>query len=130
MVSRTTTRAASGSSSLEVMLDVDKNALKDIYIGVPSSLTPVLRAGQEVRYRVWVPANHKLAGVQPFVVTSAGRWQGQWRQIDGLTKDSWNDIAVKLPADFEVDKLEWVGVQFITGDNGWKGSVFIDSVFF
>lgn len=112
------------------MIDVSKSDAKDVYIGVPRALTPVLHAGQEIRYRVWVPANNKLAGVQPFVVTSEGRWQGEWRHIDQINKDAWNDFVVRLPADFQVGKLEWVGVQVITGDNGWKGSVFIDSVFF
>lgn len=129
-VSRTTSRAATGSASLEAKIDTKGKSGEDLqrYIGVPKDLVPTLRAGQQINFRVWVPADSKLFGVQPFVVTGAGRWQGTFRIIDSLSKGNWNDISVALPNDFDVSALEWLGVQIFTQEGGWKGSVFIDSV--
>lgn len=131
-VSRTTSRAATGSASLEAKIDTKGKSGEDLqrYIGVPKELVPALRAGQQINFRVWVPAASKLQGVQPFVVTGAGRWQGTFRFIDSLSKGDWNDISVTLPNDFDVTAPEWLGVQFFTQEGGWKGSVFIDSVLF
>lgn len=85
---------------------------------------------------MWIPSGSKLLGVQPFVVTSGtgrggvGRWQGTFKHVDTLTKDAWNVINVDLPGDYEVNDLEWVGVQFITHTGGWNGVVYIDAVVF
>jgi len=50
--------------------------------------------------------------------------------VDGLAKDAWNTINVVLPADYEVNDLEWFGVQFLCQAGGWKGTVYIDAVSF
>ena len=107
----------------------------EFYIGVPRDLTPRLRAGQDVRYRVWVPANSQVFALQPFVVTQGNaqkncRWAGSWNHIDTVRPEAWNEFVVTLPADYEVDQLEQVGVQVMIKAEGWRGSVWIDSVFF
>jgi hypothetical protein len=138
VIARTTAKAATGTASLAVMIDTQTNPANgtERYIGVPRDLTPVLQPGQTVKYRVWIPSGNKLIGVQPFVVTQGtsragvGRWQGTFTHVDALSKDTWNTINVVLPADYEVNDLEQVGVQFLCQAGGWKGTVYIDAVTF
>jgi len=138
VIARSTAKASTGTASLSVTIDTQTNAANgtERYIGEPKTITPALKPGQTVKYRVWIPVGNKLLGVQPFVVTQGtsragvGRWQGTFMNVDGLAKDAWNTINVVLPADYEVNDLEWFGVQFLCQAGGWKGTVYIDAVSF
>lgn len=131
-IQQTTERASHGMGSLEAIIDTrgGGNAPRDRYIGLPTTLAPPLVPAQTVTLRVWLPPDVSLSGFQPFVVTTEGDWEGTWIPAGALKRGDWHRVSVKVPERFAGKTLEWMGIQFVTPTNGWRGSVFIDHVEF
>ncbi|HEY6723515.1 MAG TPA: hypothetical protein VI197_05760 [Polyangiaceae bacterium] len=122
-LSRSTTRAYTGASSLRVQFNGTAGT-QLVYVPTPS--TP---AGKVVTVRIWVPSGSKLTSVQPYLLQgSAGgwAWTGTWRSIGSLSTGSWNEISVTVPAN-AATPLSQLGLELKTG-SGWTGSVWVDSV--
>lgn len=124
-------RAFQGRASLAVDLNTLGTVAGDAsqrYIGLPRDLVPSINAGSTLTFRVWLPAGHNLLGVQPFLVSRRGDWMGNWQFTDTLQAATWVELRVSVPPAFEVNRIEWFGVQFQSKPGGWQGTVYIDSV--
>ncbi|QRO02404.1 hypothetical protein JRI60_05815 [Archangium violaceum] len=123
-VSSSTTRAWAGSRSLEVKLVGSAGGTSPVAVA-----NPTVTAGKTVSFRVWVPPNHGISGVQPFVQQGAAggwQWTGKWTGNTALKAGDWNTITVQVPAN-AVTPLSQLGVEFIT-QTAWSGTVYVDSV--
>lgn len=122
-LSRSTTRAYTGTSSLRVKFNGTAGT-QLVYVPTPST-----SAGKVVTLRVWVPSGAKLTSVQPYVMQGSGggwAWTGTWRSISSLTAGSWNQISVTVPAN-AATPLSQLGLELKTG-SGWTDSVYVDAV--
>ncbi|HEX6245603.1 MAG TPA: hypothetical protein VFZ61_31985 [Polyangiales bacterium] len=122
-VSRSTTQTFAGTGSLAINISGS---------GSPSVAvaSPVARAGQLVTYRVYLPTNHRISWVQPYVLQGAvggWAWTGNWQSASGLRAGAWNTLTVQVPAN--AAQLYSLGVQL--GTNGsYTGTLFVDAVTF
>jgi hypothetical protein len=129
VVGTSTKRAFLGTSALEARIDVrTAGANQERIVGIPSRLAPPLPAGETVTFRVWFPADHGLAAVQPYLLdrrNDKDRWTGSWRAPAQLMAGGWNTIQVAVPPD--LGQILELGVQFQIA-RPWSGEVYVDAV--
>ncbi|MDX2024560.1 MAG: hypothetical protein SF187_30240 [Deltaproteobacteria bacterium] len=133
-VTRTTERAWSGSASLEISFATKKSDVeKARYIGVLQDQTPVLRPGQTIRFHFFIPAgkdSSALFALQPFAITKAGLWQGNFKLADLLARNTWIDFDLTLPNNYDTQDLLQFGVQAVTREDGTRVTFYVDGVTF
>lgn len=115
------TRASSGSKSLKVDMKAPAS-LFDLRIDNPTAL----KAGDVVKYKVYVPLDAKVVKITPYALDKNWAWIGEDYLSDKLTPGTWNSIEVTIPKD-AVTPINRVGVQIKT-DGLWSGSVWMDEV--
>ncbi len=129
---RATNLAATGGGSLAVDISTrgrgNDGEANSCYVGLDSSRAPLLSVGQTLTMQLWIPVDAQLLGLQPFVVTMDGDWKGTWSPGEAVTRGAWTTVSIRVPDGFAVGKLEWMGVQFITRNGGWSGTVYVDNV--
>ena len=93
-------------------------------------LNPAAKAGQTVTMYVYLPADARISGVQPFVQQNASGgnvWTGNYQPASALKFGAWNKLSVQVPANAAL--LSSLGVEFTTNGT-YNGSVCVDSVGF
>ncbi|WP_257453571.1 hypothetical protein [Archangium lipolyticum] len=123
-VSPSTARAWAGRGSLAVTLGGTAAGKSPVSVANPAAT-----AGKTVSFRVWVPAGHRISGVQPYVQQGAAggwAWKGSWTDGTALKAGEWNTVTVQVPAN-AVGPLHQLGVELFT-DAAWSGTVHVDSV--
>lgn len=89
------------------------------------------KAGQRVRFRVWIPEGTNVNGMYAFVQENGNtNWRftsGLWFDRAQLVPGTWNTVSVTLPTD--AAPLYSMGIKFIPEANkALTGTAFIDSV--
>jgi hypothetical protein len=92
-----------------------------------SSLTlsgAVVPPGATVTFRVWVPAGHQVASIEPYLQDYHWEWTSQWH--GSFTAGAWNTVTVTVPSG-ATTPLQRLGLKIATGA-AWTGTLYIDSI--
>lgn len=120
-VSSSTAQKFAGTRSLAVQI----NGQGSSFISVAN---PGASAGKVISFRVFLPSNHRIAWLQPYVQQGAAggwTWTGSWHAASALRIGAWNTLTVQVPANSA--GLSSLGIQLAT-NGSYAGSLFVDSV--
>jgi hypothetical protein len=120
-VSSSSAQKFAGSRSLAVQLNG---------AGTPavSVANPSAGPGKIVNFRIFLPTNHRISWLQPYVQQGASgnwTWTGNWQAATNLRAGAWNTVAVQVPSNST--GLSSLGVQVAT-NGSYTGELYIDSV--
>ncbi|WP_234124559.1 carbohydrate binding domain-containing protein [Clostridium hydrogenum] len=87
---------------------------------------PTLKAGDVIKYKVYIPLNAKIVKLTPYALDKNWAWIGQDYLSSQLTPGTWNLIEVTVPPD-AVTPINRMGLQIKT-DGSWSGSVWVDAI--
>lgn len=113
---------ADGAGSLKVEFE---GGFEKYFLLGPSSWYEGLEAGQEIKFKVFVPADANVTSLQPFLQYSdAWTWADLW--FDAIEDDQWVDVAWTVP-DAVADNVVQFGILFNTSDTE-AATVYVDSI--
>jgi hypothetical protein len=95
-----------------------------------SVANPTAGAGKVVSFHIYLPANHRVSWIQPYVQQGASgnwTWTGNWQSASNLRTDTWNTLTVQVPSNSS--GLSSLGVQVATNGT-YAGPIYVDSVSF
>ena len=121
-LSSSTDRAFAGTRSLKLAINVGGSGAHYAKLANPSGLS----AGKTITFRIWVPANVNIQGVQPYVMDNTWKWTGNWQLYANLTKGAWNTLTVTVPSN-AATPLKELGVE-VKSSGALNTSVYVDSI--
>jgi hypothetical protein len=80
--------------------------------------------GSVVSFRLWVPGNGVVYGVEPYLQDSRHAWYGN--MIGGFKPDTWNTYKIEVPCGASLP-LEEIGCHFYSAQAG-KARVYLDMI--
>lgn len=84
----------------------------------------VVPAGATVTFRVWVPADHQVTAIEPYLQDHNWNWTSSWH--GSFTAGAWNTVTVKVPSG-ATPPLQRLGLKISTGA-AWTGTLYVDSI--
>ncbi|REE81511.1 cadherin-like protein [Paenibacillus taihuensis] len=122
-LSSSSEQSYAGAQSLKMSVNVTGASTSPFAkLGNPAGLT----AGSTYEFHIWVPSNANIAGVQPYMMDKNWSWTGSLVSYSSLAKDSWNTLALTIPAS-AANPFNELGVQLQTSGD-FNGSIYIDSI--
>jgi hypothetical protein len=107
-----------GNQSLAVNINSNAAGSSSVSVGNVAVLP-----GMTITFRVWIPSNHKIANLQPYMQDKNWEWTSSWY---GSFTPGWNTVALTVPAN-AVAPFQNLGIQFATSA-GWTNTCYLDSV--
>ncbi len=129
-LSVTSEKAFQGNKSLKWEAVGSKDGKVDAEI---NSSVPVLKPGQTMTFRVWIPEGAPIKSIQPYVMPhnadwTAMEWNSSWKGYDMVKKGDWNEFTVTLPLTTDVSLTQHqFGIQVETSAEG-NFTMYVDSI--
>jgi aryl-phospho-beta-D-glucosidase BglC (GH1 family) len=118
-IATSTAQHYAGNQSLAVNINSTVSGSSSVSVGDVTVLP-----GMTITFRVWIPSDHKISNLQPYMQDKNWGWTSSW--YGSFTPNAWNTVALTVPAN-AVGPFQNLGIQFATSA-GWTNTCYIDSV--
>jgi PKD repeat protein len=127
-ITNTADKAFKGGNSLK--WDITSSAEGDAMLSTDGKV--FVEPGTTITYRVWVPADAPINGIQPYIMPHTPDWEdafwnSTWGDYGMLKKDAWNELTLTLPEDEDPELPQQLGIQVLTSDEG-EFTLYVDCI--